>query len=333
MEWYFILLIAVAAVAVLVTFIVFSTALVIHHTVFGCRQDKNPLFKYFTADDFGISKQSFPVKLGKNEISCAIYGGQLLESSEKVVIFAHGFGAGSASYTTEIAHFVKAGFPVVAYDAYGCNESAGKSVKGFYAGTYSLIATFNAVKADARFNGKKIVVVGHSWGAYSALAASERIKVDGVVTMSSFNKPAQAISDSLKKMGGVAKAYSGLVHPAFWFINLCKFGARGNRSASRAIVKSGVPALLIHGADDRLAVLPHSAAAKAEGKNVTKLILSGKRHNPYNTPAAEIKLSALNKAVSQGTDDIDFFKNFDWKGATETDEEVMAKIDEFIARV
>lgn len=333
MEWYFILLIAVAATAVLVTFITFSTALVVHHTIFGSRQDKNPLFKYFTPEDFGISTENFPVKMGKKQLSCAIYLGQPIENCEKVVIFAHGFGAGSASYMTEIAHFAKAGFAVVAHENYGCNGSAGKGVKGFYAGTQALVATFNAVKADARFKGKKVVLVGHSWGAYSVLTASEMVGADGIVSMSSFDKPAKAICDSLKKMGGVAKAYSRIVGPSFSFINFCRFGARGNRSASRAIVNSGLPALMIHGEDDSLALVENSAAYIAKGDNITKLILSGKHHNPYVTPSAEIKLSALNKAVSQGVKDAEFFKNFDWKGATEEDEEVMAKIDEFIASV
>lgn len=334
MDWYYIMLIVVAVAVFLVVISTVSAALMIYKVIFGSRQDKNPLFKYFTAEEFGISSESFPVKWGKNVLNSSIYWGQSPKKCEKVVLFAHGFGAGSASYTTEIAHFAKAGYAVVATDAYGCNQSVGKGVKGFYAGTQAVVATYNAIRADARFKGKKVVLVGHSWGAYSVLTASERVSADGVVAMSSFDKPAQSICDNLAKVRGL-RLYAKIVHLNFWFINLFKFGAKGNRSAVKAVQKSGMPALLIHGEMDGVVPLKHSAAKRAQGSNITKLILKDKRHNPYNTAAAEQKLAELSNADdSEDSEEArEFFANFDWKQATEEDLEVMGKIDEFIASV
>lgn len=335
MEWYFILLIALAFLVLLITLATFSVTVLVYRIIFGTRQDKNPLYKYFTAEDFGVIKEKFPVNCNGVELNSNIYRGQSVESCQKVVIFAHGFGAGSASYTTEIAHFAKAGFVVIATDSYGCNGSAGSQIKGFYAGTQAVIATFEAVKADARFNGKKVVLVGHSWGAYSVLTALNRVRADGVVALSSFNKPAQCTCDNLVKVGGVLRLYAKILHANFWLINLFKFGAKGNLSAARTVEKSGVPALMIHGAKDGVVPLKHSAAQKAQGENITKLILNDKRHNPYNTVSAEAKLAELNNAgeFENGVAEEEFYKNFDWSAATEEDLEVMEKIDEFIGRV
>lgn len=334
MDWYYILLIAVAVTVLFVIVSAFMTAAIIYKIIFGSRQDKNPMFRYFTAEDFGLTKEKFPVQYGRAELNSNLYFAQPVESCEKVVVFVHGFGAGSASYTTEIAHFARAGYAVVATDAYGCNGSAGNNIKGFYAGTQAVIATFEAVKADARLNGKKTVLVGHSWGAYSVLTASERVQADGVVALSSFDKPAQSICDNLIKMRAL-RFYAKMLCVDFWLIKLFKFGVRGNRSAVKAVEKSGVPALLIHGEKDGVVPLKHSAAKMAQGGNIQKLILKDKRHNPYNTVAAEQKLSELGGADRGGdaADGNNFFRNFDWSAATEEDAEVMGKIDEFIASV
>lgn len=332
MEIYQIALIGAAVAVVLIVIATFSTAMMIHRIIFGGRQDKNPIFKYFTAEDFSVDREVFPVRCGKIELNSHIYRVQPLEKCDKVVIFAHGFGAGAASYTTEIAHLARAGYAVVATDAYGCNGSVGKQVKGFYAGTQAVIATFDAVKADARLCGKKVLLVGHSWGAYSVLTAAERVAVDGVVAMSSFDRPAQTVCDNLVKLRGM-RLYAKIVHAHLWFINLFKFGARGNRSAARAAEKCKAPVLLIHGEKDGVVPLKHSAAAKAKGGNIEKLILSDKRHNPYNTPAAEDMLSLLNNFEVAGDAAEEFFATFDWSAATEEDEKVMAKIDSFISAV
>ena len=63
--------------------------------------------------------------------------------------------------------------------------------------------------------------------------------------------------------------------------------------------------------------------AKANGKNITKLIAEGKGHNPYNTANAEKLLARLFSLKD--------FSEFDFKGATEEDEEVMRAVADFIS--
>ena len=334
MEWYEYLIDVTATAVVLLALFSVINASVVNKFAFKRRQDKNPQFKYFTPEDFNLTVEHMPVRLHGIELAANLYTTKPVEACERVVIFQHGFGAGSSSYTTEIAHFAKQGFAVVAVDAYGCNNSVGKSVRGFYAGAEAVIAAYMGVNCDERLKNKPVVLVGHSWGAYSVLAACGTIKVNGVVAMSGFNAPAQCLCDTLKSMGSVGKFYAPLVHGWLYLFNFFKFGAKGNTKAAKAVRKSGVKTLIIHGEKDMTVGFKNSAANKVKGENVTTLLLPDKRHNPYNTVAAEEKLAELTGKHDFATEAeaAEYFKNFDWKAVTEEDEEVMSKIDEFIEK-
>lgn len=337
MEWYFYLLIVVAVASVFALVFTLGPAVIIYKTAFGHRQDKNPQFKYFTPEEFGLTVEHMHARLYGVELAANMYTTKPIEACEKVVIFQHGFGAGSSSYMTEIAYFAKRGFAVVAVDAYGCNNSAGKGVKGFYAGAEAVIAAYIGVNLDERLKNKPVVLVGHSWGAYSVLAACGSIKVDGVVAMSGFNAPAQCVCDIVKSSGGgFGKFFAPLIHGWIWLINFFRFGAKGNLTAAKAVKKSGVKTLIIHGEKDDVVVgYKNSAVNKVKGENVTCLLLPDKRHNPYNTVAAEDKLAELTGAHNFESEEEarEYFKNFDWAAVTEEDEEVMSKIVSFIESV
>ena len=335
MEWYVILIIALATVAVISVIFTLSTAVLIDKIIFGSRQDKNPQYKYFTPEDFDLTVEHMSVLYSGVNLAANLYSVKPVEECEKVVIFQHGFGAGSSSYMTEIAHFAKQGNAVVAADAYGCNNSAGKKIKGFYAGAEAVIAAYIAVNCDERLKNKKVVLIGHSWGAYSVLAASKSVKVDGVVALSGFNAPAQCVCDQLKNLSNLGKAFAPILHGWFAFINAFKFGAKGNTKAVKAVEKSGAKALLIQGEKDKAVPLKHSAAKLAKGENVTKLILDDKKHNPYISAAAEAKLAELTGShkFENVEEEKAYYANFDWNAVTEEDAEVMEKIDDFVSNV
>lgn len=335
MDWYVYLIIIAATVAVFALIFTLGPAVIVYRSAFGRRQDKNPYFKYFTPEDFNLTVEHMPVRLYGVELAANLYTAKPVEACEKVVIFQHGFGAGSSSYTTEIAHFAKRGFAVVAVDAYGCNKSEGKSIRGFYAGAEAVIAAYVGVNLDERLKNKPVVLVGHSWGAYSVLAASGTVKADGVVALSGFNAPAKCVCDTLKSMGGLGRLFAPLTHGWVWLINLFKFGAKGNLKAAKAVKKSGVKTLIIHGEKDTAVGFKNSAAHKVKGENVTTVILPDKRHNPYNTVAAEDKLAELTGSHNFESEEEakEYFKNFDWAGVTEEDEEVMSNIDSFIEKL
>lgn len=333
MLWYIISGVAIGFIVVFAVAFTAVLAKVTDNVIFGSRQDKNPQYKYFKPEDFNLTVEHMPVRLRGVELAANLYTVKPAEECERVVIFQHGFGAGSSSYMTEIAHFARQGFAVVAADAYGCNDSEGEQIKGFYAGAEAVIAAYIAVNCDERLKDKKIILVGHSWGAYSVLAAGGSVKADGVVALSGFNAPAQCVCDQLKNLMKSAKFFAPFLHGWFWLYNFFKFGAKGNLKAAKAVKKSGAKTLIIHGGKDRTVGLNHSAANKVKGDNVTTLVLPDKKHNPYNTVAAEEKLAELGKDnFASGEEEKAYFASFDWAAATEEDEEVMRTIDEFILK-
>ena len=145
MEWYYYLIIIIAAVAVFLLLFTLGPAILVYKAAFGRRQDKNPHFRYFTPEDFNLTVEHMPVRLRGVELAANLYTTKPAEECERVVIFQHGFGAGTSSYMTEIAHFARQGFAVVAVDALGCNNSAGKNIRGFYAGAEAVIAAYIGV--------------------------------------------------------------------------------------------------------------------------------------------------------------------------------------------
>lgn len=325
MEIWQIVLIVFGCVFVLLTLLLIMMSVVINKVVFT-RQDKNPEFKYFTAEEFDLITEDIEVTYKGEQLYSKIYSTKPVEDCEKVVIFQHGFGAGSSSYMTEIASLASYCYAVVATDAYGCNNSTGKKVGGFYVGTEAVIATYIGVKRCEKLKDKKIVLVGHSWGAYSVCCASNKVKVDGVVALSGFNAPAQCICDQLKMISPMGKLLAPILHPFFFILNAFR-SSNGNTHAATALKKSGVKALLIHGEKDRTVALKHSVAQKAEGENLSKLILADKKHNPYNTVSAEEYLAKL---LDFDGKDEEFIKGYDWVKATEEDGKIMSNIDSFI---
>lgn len=328
-------LIALGCIVVIAICINAVIAASINKIIFGGRQDKNPNFKYFTPQDFGLKCEDLPVFYNGVDLYGKLYYTDNVEDCKKLVIFVHGFGAGSSSYMTEIAHFAGKGKLVLAVDAFGCNNSAGSSIRGFYAGAEAVIAAYIGVNSDKRLKDMKKILVGHSWGAYSVLAASKSVNVDGVVAMSAFDSPAKMVTTALKTTGTFGKLYAPFVYPFIALIFACRFGVNGNIKASKAIVKSGAKALLIHGEKDALVPLKRSAANLAKGENITSLILPDKGHNPYNTVTAEAKLKELTSSHNFANEEEEkaYYASFDWTAATEEDEKVMAIIDDFIAKV
>ena len=119
----------VCAAVALIVLLLFAIAVLSEKFAFGTRSDKNPLLKYFTAEDFGLSVQ--PVALSKG-LNGLIYSKKDAPQKDKLIIFCHGMGPGHIAYTTEIAYFCNFGYPVLAVDSRGCNLSEGKNLKGMY---------------------------------------------------------------------------------------------------------------------------------------------------------------------------------------------------------
>lgn len=299
----------------------------IHDMVFGSRQDKNPRLKYFSPEDFNLQYEN--IELNTKE---AVLRGIVCGEGATTVVFCHGMGAGCAAYVTEIAKLVSFGYRVVAVDNLGCGISDGQKPRGIRAGADCAELAVNY--ARKRFGGK-IVLVGHSWGAYSALCATKAVKVEGVVAMAAPNSPAKMFADGAAPVIG---ALAKILPPFLWTVNQNRGGNKNNLKAAKCIEKSGVPALIIHGAEDNVVPLTNSVYVKAKGANVEKLLVLNRGHNPYNTVNAQKLLNDVsqNLALAAGGTDKQaekFLQTVDYKAVCEEDEEVMQKIKDFIDKV
>lgn len=324
----YITLIAVFGIIILIIATLFGVAFAINKGVFGSRHDKNPLLKYYTAEDFGLCARQVDICCVKNEyIRGVIYKKEGVPPQKALIIFCHGMGPGHIAYTTEIAYLCNLGYTVLAPDYYGSGLSDGKSLKSNLSALNAIMASI--FYAEANLNFSKIYLVGHSWGAYSALcAASEAGTVSAVVAMSAPDKSEKIMCSSLRKH--MPKFLVSLLYP---FLCITCGGESAGKSAEQIMPK--IPILLIHGEKDPLVPLEISAYQSANGEHITKYLAKDKRHNPYNTVAAEKKLSELLKGThkyKKGEVGEDFFKNFDFAAATEEDSEVMDEIARFLSK-
>ncbi len=328
MEIWKIVLIALCSAAVLLFLVFLLFAAVVDKVAFGKRADKNPLLKYFTADDFGLDCEPVCINDGKTVLRGCIYRKQA--QSGKLVIFCHGMGPGHSAYTTEINYFCNSGYTVLAIDYRGCNMSDGKNIGGMYSGVRGVKAAIDFARADERLKEFEIYLVGHSWGGYSALCASCERKVNGVVAMGAPDTPSKTIAAGAAHV--VSEPFGCIIRPFLYIIYALRYGRRGNLSAAKCADKNGVPTLLIHGDSDKIVPVCNEAISKAKGKNVTKYIAAGKGHNPYNTVEAQTLLDALTAKLLQVKSEADkeYFKTFDFAAATQEDAQIMKLISDFI---
>ncbi len=323
------LIVLIVIAAVLILLLIF--AFIIDGIAFGGRKDKNPFLKYHTYEDFSLTCENISV----NRLRGCIYreNSDDRQDENKIIIFAHGMGPGQIAYTTEIAYFCRCGYTVIALDSKGSNLSAGKSINGFYEGVKTVKAAIDF--CEKRFSGKKIILVGHSWGAYSVLCASAERNIDGVVAISAPDSPAKMVAEQAAYV--ITRPIAYLLCPFLYIVNFLKFGIKGNANSAKCASVSGKPTLLVHGDCDKVVPEKRAAFFTANGGNITKLLVKGKRHNPYNTVAAEDYLDKIITAsVRQAkiTDELKaFFESIDLAVVTEEDQEVMGEIEKFIKSI
>jgi len=337
----------------------FTLAALSYKFAFGNRADKNPLLKYFTAEDFNLKTRLVSVKSGKTVLNGYVYTSitapavtpsasvvsavsgnpsaplshferaQRVEKSspQNLVIFAHGMGAGQIAYTTEIAYLCNRGAAVLALDSTGCNLSQGKGIKGMYEGAKTVLAAIDYAKSDPQLKDLKITLIGHSWGGYSVVCAAAQRKVEKVIAISAPATPAKTLKGGAARV--IGKPLAAILSPFWRVINFFKFGKRGNANAAKCAetaAENGTQVILIHGDKDEIVAPENAVFYKAQSEKITKHLAKGKAHNPYNTVAAEQKLKELTKMLSSkasAEEKEKFFADFDFRAATEEDEEIM----------
>ena len=304
----------------------------LYRSMMYTRCDDTETVFYFSADDFcGLSTEaySFPSSLG-HTLQGYIYH-YAEPKAGRLLVFDHGFGGGHRAYMKEIELLCRHGYTVLAYDHTGCMESGGDSPRGLAQSLCDLNDCIAAVKADARFAGCDISVMGHSWGAFSTLnitalhpEISHIVALCGFVSVEEMTKT--FFSGLLRGYRKAVLALERESNPRFVEFH-----------AVTSLAASDTKALLIYSEDDAMCRRRHYDILKAglEGKeNVSLMLVSGKGHNPNYTKEAVALLGAFGKARARlakkknvtAEEKAAFVASFDWESMTAQDEAVWERI-------
>lgn len=293
---------------------------------------------YFSADNFSGLKSEpyvFTASAG-HQLQGYIY---IYENPipDRLVVFDHGFGGGHRSYMKEIELLCRRGYTVFAYDHTGCMESGGKDTNGMAQSLCDLNDCISTIKADSRFAGCSISVVGHSWGGFSTLNITAlHPKITHIVALAGFVSVELLVNSYF---GGVLKPYRKAImalerqaNPSFVGYN-----------AIQTLASSPVKALLIYSDNDMRChkAVHYDALEKAlDGKeNIRLMLVSGKGHNPNYTGDAvkymdefftELTRKTKKKQLQTAEQKAAFRASFDWERMTAQDEAVWEEIFDFL---
>jgi len=257
------------------------------------RYDGSAALPYWGASDLGIEERPFAFTSGQ----WVLRGSKYFNKSAKpraLVVFFHGIGDGRASYIKEISALVKEGYLVYAYDNTGCMESEGPYIYSLGQTQKDQKAFFNWLDEDSESRNLKRFVIGHSWGGYGALMATNpAFKVEKCVSLAGFAR----LSD----------VYISFIKPKFlhkfWFLMhlvlINQSGFKADESVIKVLKKTNSKVLYIQGDADDM-VLPevgYEALQKEFGISgkIKFLIIPHRRHYIFKSQAAEEYVSKILK--------------------------------------
>ena len=296
------------------------------------RYDNTDISFYFSHKDFeGFERETYAFKssMGHTLQGYLYYYDQFKE--DRLIVFDHGIGNGHRAYMKEIEKLCSHGYRVFAYDHTGCMESGGESTNGLAQSLCDLNDCLATIKADKRFTGVDISVVGHSWGAFSTLnIAALHPEISHIVAMSGFVSVEEMMNMFFAgPLAGYRKAVLDLersANPKFSTFH-----------AVESLKNSNVKALLIYSANDQLCRRAHYDILKeglSDKENIHFLLVENKGHNPNYTEEAVKLLEVFKKARAKFAKKKNttkeqkaaFVASFDWHKMTEQDEAVWQEI-------
>ena len=298
------------------------------------RQEKSEAVFFFTPSDFpGLNDEPYSFTSSKGHTLAGHLYSYPSPTEDKIIIFDHGMGAGHLAYMKEIELLARHGYLVFAYDHTGCASSGGEGTGGFGQSVRDLDDCITAIKGDARFNGRRIAVVGHSWGAFSTMNIVRLHRdVTHIVAIAGLISLKQILKQNFPGPLGLYKK------------RLTEIERESNPNhysldAIESLKDSQVKALLIYSENDTFVKKAFHydllAESLKDSQNVRLMLVEGKGHNPnYTKNAVRVKdeyFALLQKKLKEGAlNDTEaqrkFASEFDFDAMTEQDEAVWDEI-------
>ena len=303
-----------------------------------CEGDEN--LKYLRAKNFdNLNALPINFKSDKGQVlNGFLYSSAKVDSYKGLIVFSHGMGAGHLAYTTEINYFAQKGYVVLAYDNTGTCASEGKKIKGFAQGIIDLKYALEFVKTREDLSDLPVLLVGHSWGAYSVSnvsALKPDADIKGIVAFSPFNSMNKLIRDIAKQE---TKLNLSILSPFFDIINLLRFGKAGILRSCDSINSNSIPTLVMHGGNDMQVTIKNSPVGKKhkiqDNPNARTVLYESKYHNVYLAKDAEqylndtfAKIESLGKNSPEA---YEVYQNIDYALITKEDLSVMETVSSFL---
>ncbi len=263
------------------------------------RCEGNENLKYFKAKNFD-NLNARPISFNSDKgqkLNGFLYSGAKIDQPKGLIVFSHGMGAGHLAYTTEINYFAQKGYLVLAYDNTGTCTSEGKKLKGFTQGIIDLKYAIDFVSTRDDLKELPLLLMGHSWGAYSVCNASAlkpALPIRGIVAFSPFNSMNKLLRDAAKQK---TKVNLSILSPFFDIINLVRFGKVGVLRSCDTINSNSIPTLIMHGGNDLTVTLKNSPVGRknriADNENARTVLYESKYHNVYLAKEAEQYLNDI----------------------------------------
>ena len=204
--------------------------------------------------------------------------------TDKLVVFDHGMGAGHRPYMREIETLCKAGYLVFSYDHEGTANSEGKAIRGLTGSIHDLDMALNAIKGSKYYEGREIIVIGHSWGGFSTkIITAFHPEVKKIVPMAGLSSLELVVNGMVPNIFKSARkaiiSYEESLNPGYT-----------SKNAAEVIKCSGTKALIIHSTDDPLVISKDHHDSLKEVLNGTPgirfITVNDRGHNPNFTPEA-----------------------------------------------
>lgn len=334
MHWLYIALIIVASLFLL-SLILLWAAFLLTTRIFSRRQDKQPDFHYFEASDFpNMTVTRVELVNAKNKkLRGYIYEPKEGEvNQEEMIIFFSGVGMGHKAYTRQIVDLASENnLRVLGMDYQGCDESEGRSTRGFYRTLYDAADIIRYVEEN--YKGVKIHLIGHSWGGFlsgNVLSIYESTQVETITIL--------AAPNSLPDVFLGVTGSSVIKKLILWLFAYISFGKLANIKTVKSIANNKVKTLVIHGREDQVVTYPRSGRlyinTASEHKHIRPLIFDNKGHLVYLDTHAEMAQNNLMKEYHAYKKDrdkqLEFISNVDWSEVTNSDETVLAVIKDLL---
>lgn len=300
------------------------------------RHDPDGTIFYFSPEELGLSYTHFDFEGDRGQLLRGAFYQKNLTRPDTLIVFEHGMGCGHRAYMREIDLLCERGFLVFAYDHTGTLMSEGENIGGFSQSLADLDFALAALKESGYTEGRRVSVIGHSWGGFSTLnIAPLHPWLSSVVALSGFVSVNEMIISMLGKMKKYAPELLALEAERFGSYSYAD--ARFSLSAAR-----DTRALIIHSKDDPICPFSHFeklAAALSGCKSVELCAVDGKRHNPNFTRDAvlykddffaEMTRRKKRGLLSSEGEKAAFISSYDWYKMTEQDPVLWEEIISFI---